>query len=411
MKKNLFTLAISILFSLLLLEIGIRIFAGSLIPVKDHRDDMFWVDSREFGWTIKPNSKGNFSNGLYNGYVVNDRYGIRQNSDEGTYIEGYENIFFIGDSTTASLEVNNDDTASAILENSLRRTGRKVNVLNFGVRGYGTDQSVRKALHFAEQYKPRQIIYMYVDNDLIDNNTVKHPYAKFGKGVYVRRRGDSEFEAFNYPVPPYKSTTAALVVFDPEGYPFIHQVSLPEKDLEIREKRDRFKVALKKNLYILRALSYVRGLSMHNLKVAVSPTANHDIDPYEIIKNGEAWSETFSIAYIDGSKVRLKHKAYFNDQMKFLLSQLRMIDSLEQVHLVWFPSINEMALFKAGRSANHELFDELQKTGTVDHYVNLNAALIDGKTDILDLRSQADHHFSKKGNAWIVAQLLEQIRF
>jgi hypothetical protein len=411
MKKNLLTLAISTLFSLILLEIGLRIFAGSQIPVKDHRNDMFWEGSREFGWTNKPNSKGNFSNGLYNGYVVYDRYGNRQNSDEGTYVEGYENIFFIGDSTTESLEVNNDETVPAFLENSLRSTGRKVNVLNFGVRGYGTDQSVRKALHFAEQYKPRQIIYMYVDNDFIDNNTIKHPYAKYGKGVYVRRRGDSEFEAFNYPVPPYESTTAALVVFDPEGYPFIHQVSLPEKDLEFREKRDRFKVALKKHVYILRAISYVRGLSMHNVKVAMSPAAIRDIDPYEMIKNGESWSEQFSISYVDGSKVRMKQKAYFGDQMKFLLSQLRMIDSVEQVHLIWFPSVNEMALFKEGRSANHELFDELQKTGVVNSYVNLNSVVIDKKVDVVNLRSQADHHFSKKGNAWIVDQLLEQIQF
>ena len=130
-----------------------------------------------------------------------------------------------------------------------------------------------------------------------------------------------------------------------------------------------------------------------------------------MLKNGEAWSEQFSISYVDGSKVRLKQKAYFGDQMKFLLSQLRTIDSLEQVHLVWFPSINEMALFKAGKSANHELFDGLHNSGFVDHYVNLNAALIDEKTDILDLRTQADHHFSKEGNAWIVTQLLEQIRF
>jgi hypothetical protein len=410
-KKNLLTLAISILFSLVLLEIGIRIFAGSKIPVKDHRNDMFWMSSREFGWANKPNSTGNFSNGHFNGYVVNDHNGNRQNSDEGTFIEGYENIFFIGDSTTESLEVNNDETVPAFLESSLRRAGRKVNVLNFGVRGYGTDQSVRKALHFAEQYKPRQIVYMYVDNDFIDNNTVKHPYYKFGKGVYVRRRGDSEFEAFNYPVPAYERNTAALVVLDPEGHALIHQASLPEKDMEIREKRNRFKVAMKKHSYILRAHSYVRSLSMHNLKIAMSPTAIHDIDPYEMIKSGETWSEQFAISYVDGSKVRLKHKAYFNDQMKFLLSQLRTIDSLEQVHLVWFPSINEMALFKAGKSANQELFDELHNSGIVDNYVNLNAALIDEKTDIVDLRTQADHHFSKEGNAWIVTQLLEKIRF
>jgi len=88
-----------------------------------------------------------------------------------------------------------------------------------------------------------------------------------------------------------------------------------------------------------------------------------------------------------------------------------MIDSVEQVHLIWFPSVNEMALFKEGRSANHELFDELQKTGIVNSYVNLNSVVIDKKVDVVNLRSQADHHFSKKGNAWIVAQLLEQIRF
>jgi len=284
MKKNITLFAISLCVSLLFLEIGIRLFIGSKIPVKDHRDDMFWVANQEFGWAKKPNSSGYFSNGLYNGYIINDHYGNRQNSDNGTFIESNSNIFFIGDSTTVSLEVNNDETVPAMLENKLRQGGRNVNVLNFGVRGYGTDQSVRKALHFAEYYKPRQIIYMYCDNDFIDNNTIKRSYKKFGKGVYIRPLVDGQFKAVNYPVAEYKHNTAAMVVFDPQGIPFIHRATLPEKDLDFREKHDRFKVALKRNFYILRAYSYLKDVFKHHLKEAMSPMAIHDIDPYAIIE-------------------------------------------------------------------------------------------------------------------------------
>lgn len=411
MKKNLLALAVSLIVSLVLLEVGIRLFAGSRIPVKDHRDDMFWVASREFGWTKKPNSSGHFSNGLYNGYIVNDQFGNRKNSDAGTYVEGYRNIFFIGDSTAVALEVNNHETVPALLESALRRQGLQVNVLNFGVRGYGTDQSVRKALHFASRFKPWQIIYMYCDNDFIDNNTIKRSYKKFGKGVYIRPRGERDFKVHNYPVPVYKPNYASIVVLDPNGHPFIHEAVLPEKDLEFREKHDRFKVALKKHFYLLRAYSYLKDVFKHHLKDGVRASAIHDIDPYAIIQSGQVWSESFSAAYIDGSKVRVKYKKYFNDQMKYLLSQLGSIENLEKTHLVWFPSANELQLFKEGKSANHELFTELINAKIVSSYVNLNARLIDTKVDIRDLRSQADHHFSKRGNEWIAEQLVKQIRF
>ena len=411
MKKNLLLLLISLFVSIGLTEIGIRIFFADALPVKDHRDDMFWVADRDVGWTKRPDSSGFFSNGLYNGYVVNDRYGNRRNSDTGTYMEGYENIFFIGDSTTVSLEVNNRETVPAVLERHLRSQGKNVNVLNFGVRGYGTDQSVRKALAFSKQYAPVEIIYMYCDNDMIDNNTVKRSYRKFGKGVYIKKSARTGFQPFNYPVPEYKYNYAAMVVFDDQGVPFIHEALLPEKDPVFREKEDRLKLAAKRHFYLLRAVGFLQDSFKCWRAGPLSASLPRDTDPYRLIQSGAAWREDFSLAFLDGADIRLKYRDYFLEQMTFLLSKLRTIRSVKKVHVVWFPSVNEIQLLKENKSANSVLFQDLFKAGVVDSFVNLNRRLMEQKVDIHDLRAKGDHHFSYRGNRWIAAQITDRIKF
>lgn len=75
-------------------------------------------------------------------------------------------IALIGDSTTQMWEVENELRPQYQIE---QRLGRKYEVLNFGVRGYGTDQTYllfeKVGLHFS----PDIVIYTFCINDIHDN--------------------------------------------------------------------------------------------------------------------------------------------------------------------------------------------------------------------------------------------------
>jgi lysophospholipase L1-like esterase len=411
MKKNLLLMGGALLLALLMAEGGIRLLIGNRLPVKDHREDMFWIPEPQLGWANRPGASGDFSNGLFSGHVVIDDRGNRQNADASTHVFGYDNILFLGDSTGVSMEVDNAQTVPALLEAAWRRQGRRVNVINAAVRGYGTDQSVRKALALSGQLAPTQVIYMYCDNDITDNNTLKRAYRKYGKGVYLRPVGEDGFKAFNYPVPPYPVHMASLVVFDGQDRPQVHQALLPAKDMDLKEAQDRFKVTLKRHIFLFRAFSVVQDQIKHGHRTTVfNGHPRRDVDPFQMIAHGTEWDSSFDLAYMDGADLRRRCKDYFHDQMRFLLSLLRQIPTLTSVVLVWFPSENEMALFKAGTSVNHELFCALKAENVVDVYINLNQNLLDQGQDINRLRAPADHHFSASGNRWICEQILQQLQ-
>jgi hypothetical protein len=262
----------------------------------------------------------------------------------------------------------------------------------------------------ARDFAPTQIIYMYCDNDIADNNTLKRAYRKYGKGVYLKSEAEGEFKALNYPVPAYPTRLASLIVFDGQGRPRVHEALLPEKDMDFKEGHDRFKVALKRHVYMLRAFSAVQDQIKHRRRESVfASTPWQGADPFQMIGQGATWDPSFDLAYMDGSDLRRRCSAYFFDQMRFLLSLLRQIPSVQSIVLVWFPGENEMALVKAGTSINQELFARLLAEKAISAYVNLNQDLLDQAVDIRRLRAAADHHFSAEGNRWITDQILRQL--
>src|SRR5262245_51344650 len=192
--------------TLVLAEAALRLVLGRELgrpPADAERsaEHTFWRKDASLGWSNIPGASGHFTNGLFDGRVHFDSSGNRMNAAQETRVPGFRNIFFLGDSTTASLEVDDDETVPALLEQAMRRGGLEVNVLNLGVRGYGTDQSVGKALDLAGKLPPDEIIYMYVENDVWDNNVLREAGRRYGKGAWVRGEGESSFSPLRDPVP------------------------------------------------------------------------------------------------------------------------------------------------------------------------------------------------------------------
>jgi len=75
-------------------------------------------------------------------------------------------IVLIGDSTTEAWEVDPHERPHSVLEKALE--GR-FEVLNLGVRAYGTDQSLLLLKHLGMAFQPDIVVYTFCINDIRDN--------------------------------------------------------------------------------------------------------------------------------------------------------------------------------------------------------------------------------------------------
>jgi lysophospholipase L1-like esterase len=170
----------------------------------------------QLGWSPIPDSEGYFINTRqgHNAYVKYDDKGIRVN--DNTVTGQGESILIIGDSVTAGLEVDNNETYSAVLERLFSQNGCNYRVFNAGVLGYGTDQALWNMERLMDIVEPEFVIYMYASNDFLNNRTIKQPNAIFGKPVFVLN--NEELILINKPAQKFNKSYYAYVEYDSAGY-------------------------------------------------------------------------------------------------------------------------------------------------------------------------------------------------
>jgi hypothetical protein len=103
--------------------------------------------------------------------IIYDNLGLRQHRDLGEReLDGATNIGFFGDSYTENLRMavqySFTDVLDYLLDQSGRRSGRRYNVLNFGVDGYGTDQEYVYYRTWPLASQLRYVFYVLSMNDL-----------------------------------------------------------------------------------------------------------------------------------------------------------------------------------------------------------------------------------------------------
>ena len=103
------------------------------------------------GWVSKPDFASPGHTSL--------QYGVRRNGKETEVRPGH--ILAVGDSFTEGWEVNDDDTWPAYLERTT-----KTPVVNAGVGGYGSDQTILRAEQMLPIVKPHTLIIGILDFDL-----------------------------------------------------------------------------------------------------------------------------------------------------------------------------------------------------------------------------------------------------
>lgn len=404
MRMKVLILVLAIGLMLAVAELGLWVLEPPAHP-EAVTDGHFVRRSGELGWEGKPNAQGHYASGYCFGRIDLDENGVRLNGNTATTRPDFSNIIVLGDSNTAAFEVDNDQTFPALLEQGLRAQGMKANVLNLGVRGYGTDQSVKRALLFAEEFQPEQVVYMYTDNDFFDNNVLRAIYPRFGKGVYWRR--GEKFEALNYPVPEYGNGYYGAIVLGPQGMPVLYEGVHPADGME----RPLGRLAGSWRLY--RKLTDLRG---NRVDQKARRWKSRRADPFILLNTDgvDAEDVLFALFFglIDGGRVRADHGEYYDEQFEYLVRRLWGIPNLRRIHLVEFPNIPTMETLADGEeSSNLILFRDLVDRGVVDRFVSLSSEMHDQGVGYSSFTCRGGDHFNNTGHRWIADVLLERLDF
>ena len=156
----------SVVVSLLVAEVFLRV-AGYSYPV-------FYAPDEHRGWSLRPGMAGWYrkENDVYvriNGDGLRDREHSREKP------AGTLRIAVVGDSYAEALQVSLADAFWMVLEQRLKGcgglAGRDIEVINFGVSGYGTAQELITLRQHVWDYAPDLVLLaVTTNNDITDNS-------------------------------------------------------------------------------------------------------------------------------------------------------------------------------------------------------------------------------------------------
>ncbi len=144
------------------------------IKIPGHKPERFFQFSPLLGWDQIPHSSGywyRYDDGT-KFYVEINSHGFADS--ERLFSKTRPRIALIGDSLTQNWEAELSDRGQYVLADLLEQ---RLEVLNFGMRGYGTDQTLILFEDQVVQFEPDIVIYTFCVNDFWNNvDTSAKPY-------------------------------------------------------------------------------------------------------------------------------------------------------------------------------------------------------------------------------------------
>ncbi len=206
--KSTLLLCLSLAISFLIAEFTIR----TIFPFKSYGDErnLTYEHNELLGWfPLKNSNKKYLGSRLID--VHHNNYGFRD--DDYKFNLKKKNIIFSGDSFTWGYDVNKSDRFTDIIRSKLNKN--KYDIYNFGVSGYGTDQSFLLLKEYYDKVRPDIVFLAFCGNDFGDNsvNAVYQGYFKPYFEVINNR-----LELKGLPVPIAKNYKALTIK---EDYPIL----------------------------------------------------------------------------------------------------------------------------------------------------------------------------------------------
>lgn len=166
---NIAAVAASVLFTLAVCELGLRLVGWGPNAAADHAR-LLQFDST-LGWTKAPSTSVTYRWMGSRVVETSNSFGGRGPELENSK----ERILFLGDSFCEGYLVSDDEVFSSVLARLLPRT----TPLNLGVAGYSTDQAYLLYQRLGAKLDPQRVVLLFFDNDVWFNSvTVEHRAPK-----------------------------------------------------------------------------------------------------------------------------------------------------------------------------------------------------------------------------------------
>ncbi|MFL6336315.1 MAG: SGNH/GDSL hydrolase family protein [Pyrinomonadaceae bacterium] len=188
LRVRLAVVALSVLFTLLVFELFLRA-VGYTYPV-------FYQPDEVRGYSLWPGVEGRYRReGAAHVRINSD--GLRDREHRLPKPENTFRVAVVGDSYAEAFQVEREQAFWSVLERGLRNCpalgGREVEVINFGVSGYGTAQELLTLREKVWRYEPDVVLLaVTTNNDVLDNSralkvTDEIPY-------FVMKDGELDFD-------------------------------------------------------------------------------------------------------------------------------------------------------------------------------------------------------------------------
>lgn len=183
-----------------------------IAPLREGRTPRLIAHER-IGWV--PNPVPEEFNGLYRA----NEDGIRCGPDRARYAPrpepGVMRIILLGDSFTYGDELPYEQTWGVRLEHELLERGRRAEVINLGVSGYGMDQSILRFRETGMALNPTLVIFgMRLENAARNLSIVRLFYKRSSGVPYTKPRflqdSTGELTLVNFPVLDYEALNRML---------------------------------------------------------------------------------------------------------------------------------------------------------------------------------------------------------
>ncbi|MFC2162651.1 hypothetical protein ACFLRF_03140 [Candidatus Altiarchaeota archaeon] len=314
------------------------------------------------GWDYMPNSSVSFTDDMGHESVISiDANGLREDND---FSSDRPTVIVLGDSFAANIGLNSSDVYTDILEDEFFSG---VNVINFGVKGYGIVQDYLKLRDKGFDLDPDLVVLVFsTGSDFMDDSSYSSTF------VFSRNRPKARFEE------------GSLVFY---GIPVDGEV-----DSVIHWMLRRSKALY----WLYYAVGNVIGFSEHPL----FPPEVRMIDDSSVLANG-----SFHLA----CDLLLSMGEELDDRNVDFLVLIS-----PRVHIVddemFMDLSNDYLLSPSDRFSLNNRFRECLEAGGVDVF-DLSDDLVahERKSRGLDLYDPSDFHWNARGNMFVAEILYDHI--
>jgi len=204
LRKKLLLVTFGLLFGLFMSEIFLRV-VGYSYP-------LFYTTDYYRGFALQPGVAGHYQREGESDVRINSD-GLRDREHAKAKPAGTVRIAVLGDSFSEAMHVPMEQTFWSLLERKLQECdafpGKRVEVINFGVSGYGTAQELMTLRQKVWDYSPDLVVLAFTTyNDIYDNSralsrTEEVPY-------FVYRDGELTYDASFRDSPTYRQRDSKL---------------------------------------------------------------------------------------------------------------------------------------------------------------------------------------------------------